>query len=279
MAADMPAETMQGTLYVVATPIGNLDDLSTRAVNVLKSVQIVAAEDTRRTAVLLAHIEHRAPELLSLHEHNEQQQATRLIERLQQGADVALVSDAGTPLVNDPGYTLVGAAAAANVKTVPVPGPSCITAALSVCPLPCQPFGYVGYPAARKSARVKQWQSWLGQGQAVVFLEAPHRIRDTLADLAQLTDRRIMLGRELTKKFEEILVGTADELSHLVREPRGEFVGIVETGTMSDATQVDEQQVLRALLAELSPAQAARIAASICGKRKSEMYALAMALS
>lgn len=268
-----------GVLYVVATPIGHLGDLTRRAEEVLKKVQIVAAEDTRRTRVLLDHIDHRAPELLSLHEHNEHAVADKLLARLQAGADVALVSDAGTPLVNDPGYLLVGAAHAAGIKTVPVPGACSITTAISVCPLACQPFRYVGFLPAKSSARQNALHQWLGAADALVFLEAPHRILATLEDIEAITTRRVMLGRELTKKYETILVGTAAEVAiELGDNPRGEFTCIIEADKPR-AVSYDQERVLSALLKELPPTQAAKIAASICDVKKSEMYELAVRLA
>ena len=225
----MTARSNCGVLYVVATPIGHLGDLTRRAEDVLKAVQIVAAEDTRRTRVLLDHIDHRAPELVSLHEHNEAAMGERLVERLLDGSDVALVSDAGTPLVNDPGYALVQAAHGAGISVVPVPGASAITAALSVCPLPARPFRYVGFLPQKPKARRQALKSWLVHGDALIFLEAPHRILHTLKDIGALCERRVMLGRELTKQFEEVLVGSPDEVAAaLGDEPRGEFTGIVE---------------------------------------------------
>ena len=268
-----------GVLYVVATPIGHLGDLSRRAEEVLKKVQIVAAEDTRRTRVLLEHIDHRAPELVSLHEHNEQSMVERLMTKLQAGANVAVVSDAGTPLVNDPGFLLVQAAHAAGIQAVPIPGPCAITAALSVCPLPCQPFRYVGFLPAKGNARRQQLQDYLAAADALVFLESPRRICATLSDLAVLTERRILLARELTKQYETLYVGSAtDLLEQLGDNPRGEFTCVVESGDAAGVSY-DQQRVLKALLKEMPPAKAAKVAASICDAKKSEMYDLALTLA
>lgn len=268
-----------GVLYIVATPIGHLGDLTRRAETVLKQVQIVAAEDTRRTRVLLDHIGHHVPELLSLHEHNEASMAERLIQRMLEGCDVALVSDAGTPLVNDPGFDLVVAAHDAGLKTVPIPGPCSITAALSVCPLAAQPFRYVGFLPAKSSARRERLGEYLASSDAIVFLEAPHRIVATLKDIEALTSRRIMLARELTKKFETIVVGTATEaLQALGDQPKGEFTCVIEAMPVAGASY-DNHKLLTALLAELPPSKAAKVAATITGAKKSEMYALAMQLS
>jgi len=268
-----------GVLYVVATPIGHLGDLSRRAEDVLKTVQIVAAEDTRRTRVLLDHIAHHVPELVSLHEHNERSMTQKLIERLKQGSDVALVSDAGTPLVNDPGYVLVQATYAEGIRAVPIPGPCAITTALCVCPLACHPFRYVGFAPSRAAARKKALSEWLSSADALVFLETPHRIHATLADLQQLTGRNIMVARELTKQYETIEVGSAaDVAAALGPNPKGEFTCIIEAAE-ARLVSYDHERVLTALLEELPPAKAARIAASICDVKKSEMYDLALQLA
>lgn len=268
-----------GVLFVVATPIGHLGDLSHRGSEVLKQVQIVAAEDTRRTRVLLEHIAHRSPELVSLHEHNEEKVAGRLIERLLGGDDVALVSDAGTPLLNDPGFVLIRLAHDAGITTVPVPGPCAITTALSVCPLPCQPFRYVGFLPAKSNARRQRLSEWLAQSDALVFLESPRRILGALQDIASVSDRRVMLGRELTKQYETILAGTPAELIEALGEhPKGEFTGVIESGDVPQGS-FEQRAVLEALLLELPPARAAKVAAQICSVKKSEMYDLAMQLS
>ena len=268
-----------GALYVVATPIGHLGDLSHRAEAVLKAVQIIAAEDTRRSRVLLDHIDHRAPELLSLHAHNEGALSERLVQRMLAGADVALISDAGTPLVNDPGFELLRAAHAVGLKCVPVPGPCAITTALSVCPLPAHPYRYVGFLPAKAGARRKQLRQWLGGPDALVFLEAPHRIIDTLHDIGEVSERRVMLGRELTKQFETVLTGTPAELiEQLADSARGEFTCIVESGP-ERAVAYDDEKVLTALLKNMPPSQAAKIAAEICGVKKSQMYELALQLA
>ncbi|XOV84310.1 MAG: 16S rRNA (cytidine(1402)-2'-O)-methyltransferase [bacterium] len=275
----MTALPEAGVLYVVATPIGHLGDLTRRAEKVLKSVQIVAAEDTRRTRGLLDHIDHHTPELLSLHEHNEQQLVPKLLARLQAGADIAIVSDAGTPLVNDPGYLLVGAAYEAGIRIVPVPGACAITTALSVCPLPCQPFLYVGFLPAKSSNRQRVLQELLAQSHALVFLEAPHRILASLQDISALCDRRVMIGRELTKQYETILAGKPDDIIQSLGEhPKGEFTCVIEAAAGVSQNH-DQVKVLTALLAELPAAKAAKVAAAICGVRKSEMYDLALTLA
>ena len=270
---------MSGTLYVVATPIGHLGDLSQRAVATLKQVEIIAAEDTRRSGVLLTHIGHQGCQMVSLHDHNEATVSPKLITRLKMGDSVALVSDAGTPLINDPGYRLLQLAWQQDIQVVPIPGPSAVITALSVCPLPSQPFRYVGFLAAKASARRQQLQTWLQHADALVFFESPHRIRHTLEDLGGLTQRRIFLGREMTKQYETFLIGSAEDvLQKLGDPPKGEFVGIVEAGDAAQ-TQYQHQQVLQVLLRELSPAKAARLAAQICGANKRDLYELALTLN
>ena len=270
---------MSGTLYVVATPIGHLGDLSQRAVATLKQVEIIAAEDTRRSGVLLTHIGHQGCQMVSLHDHNEATVGPKLITRLKMGDSVALVSDAGTPLINDPGYRLLQLAWQQDIQVVPIPGPSAVITALSVCPLPSQPFRYVGFLAAKASARRQQLQTWLQHADALVFFESPHRIRHTLEDLGGLTQRRIFLGREMTKQYETFLIGSAEDvLQKLGDPPKGEFVGIVEAGDAAQ-TQYQHQQVLQVLLQELSPAKAARLAAQICGANKRDLYELALTLN
>ena len=270
---------MSGTLYVVATPIGHLGDLSQRAIATLKQVEIIAAEDTRRSGVLLTHIGHEGCQIVSLHDHNEATVSPKLITRLKMGNSVALVSDAGTPLINDPGYRLLQLAWQQDIQVVPIPGPSAVITALSVCPLPSQPFRYVGFLAAKASARRQQLQTWLQHADALVFFESPHRIRHTLEDLGGLTQRRIFLGREMTKQYETFLIGSAEDvLQKLGDPPKGEFVGIVEAGDAAQ-TQYQHQQVLQVLLQELSPAKAARLAAQICGANKRDLYELALTLN
>ena len=219
---------MPGTLYVVATPIGNLEDVTLRALRVLREVSLIAAEDTRRTARLLQHYSI-STRTTSLHEHNERAKTPSLIERLLAGDSIALVSDAGTPVVSDPGTYLVAQAHAAGIRVEPVPGPSAVLAALSGSGLSEREFVFAGFPPNRSKAR----QSWLvtlaAENRVLIFYEAPHRIRRTLADMLQaFGDRRMALGRELTKVHEELVVRPISE--HLSREfeERGEFTLVVE---------------------------------------------------
>lgn len=219
-----------GTLYIVATPIGNLEDITYRAVRVLAGARVIAAEDTRHTRHLLAHYRITTP-VVSYHEQNEERRAAELVRRLAAGDDVAIVSDAGTPAVSDPGFALVRAAVAAGVPVVSVPGASAVTAALTVSGLPPDRFVFLGFLPRKAGERRRVLAALVALPWTLVLFEAPHRIRDTLRDIRDvLGNRRVALARELTKKFEEILRGTVDEVTdHLgSRAPRGEVTLVVE---------------------------------------------------
>jgi 16S rRNA (cytidine1402-2'-O)-methyltransferase len=217
------SETAAGTLFLVATPIGNLEDISLRALRVLREADLVAAEDTRRTSTLLHHYDIRRP-TTSFHEHNEEARVPALVDRLRGGASIALVSDAGTPSVSDPGYRLVRAAIDAGIRVEAVPGPSAALAALVSSGLPTDAFVFAGFPPARAAARKTWLESIRGESRTTVLFEAPHRIRGTLADiLAILGDRQIALGRELTKLHEEVLRGSVSAVLTRLGNPRGEY--------------------------------------------------------
>lgn len=219
-----------GTLYIVATPIGNLEDISLRAVRVLKEVDVIACEDTRHTRVLLNRHGIDAP-LVSYHEHNEATRATELLRALQSGQSVALVSDAGTPVLSDPGFTLVRRAIAAEIPVIAIPGPSAITAALSVAGLPTDRFVFVGFLPRKTAERRRVLLELAPLPWTLVMFEAPHRIAAALRDLhAVLGDRTIVLVREITKKFEEVIRGTASDVLARIQQtpPRGELTLVVE---------------------------------------------------
>ena len=263
----MPA----ATLHVVATPIGNLGDLSPRAQQVLREVAAVCAEDTRRSGQLLAHFGIGTP-LLALHEHNEQQLAERLVARLLAGESLALVSDAGTPLVSDPGYRLVRAARAAGVKVSPVAGPSALVAALSVAGLPSDRFTFEGFLPAKASARRERLAALAGEPRTLVFYESSHRIEESLADLRAAfgDDRPAVLARELTKLFETVLDGTLADLHARVAadadQRKGEFVLVVQgVGEDVDAKLAEGRRVHAILARQLPPSTAAKLAAEITG--------------
>jgi 16S rRNA (cytidine1402-2'-O)-methyltransferase len=214
---------MPGILYVVATPIGNLEDVTLRALRVLREVSLIAAEDTRRTARLLQHYSITTP-TTSLHEHNERTKTPALVERLRRGESIALVSDAGTPLLSDPGTLLVSGAHQAGIKVEPIPGPSAAVSVLSASGAKTQGFVFAGFPPSRSIARKTWLRQFLTEPRAVVFFEAPHRIRRFLDDLRDLFgDRVLTLGRELTKAHEELVVRPISEHIDHLREPKGEY--------------------------------------------------------
>ena len=215
---------MAGILYVVATPIGNLEDVTLRALRILREVSLIAAEDTRRTAKLLQHYSI-STRTTSLHEHNEHQKTPRLVDRLRAGESVALVSDAGTPAISDPGQTLVEAARAAGVRVESIPGPSAVMAAISASGLNASEFVFLGFSPARLNA-LKEWVARVAaEGRLAIFFEAPHRIRRTLEELAAVTgpDRVVAVGRELTKTHEELVIKPISAVLAELGVPRGEF--------------------------------------------------------
>ncbi len=275
-----------GTLWVVATPIGHMGDLSPRAAEILGAVDWVAAEDTRRTGRLLADIGAR-PRRFSLHEHNEASRVPRLLRLLAAGRSGAVVSDAGTPLLSDPGWRLVRAAADAGVPVAPVPGPSSIAAALSVAGLEADRFVFDGFLPAREAARRKRLAELAAEPRTVVAFEAPHRIVAALTDLAEAlgADRRVALARELTKVHETVLRGSAQEvLERVAAEPEqqlGEMVLVVAGAPEPDpdAEAGAADGTLRALLEEgIAVKQAARIAARLTGARRNALYQRALEL-
>ncbi|MGH2406013.1 MAG: 16S rRNA (cytidine(1402)-2'-O)-methyltransferase [bacterium] len=221
-----------GTLYLAATPIGNLEDITLRAIRVLKEVSLIACEDTRRTRGLLAHHEIRTP-VISLHEHNERARIPQILKMLQDGKSVALVSDAGTPAVSDPGAALVAAAARAELPIVSVPGPSAVTAAVALADFPAGAFAFLGFPPRRPNERKRFLSALADLPMALVIFEAPHRIHETLSDIEEiLGPRRAVMARELSKMHEEILRGTAAEIrAALATSPRGEVTLVIEGST------------------------------------------------
>jgi len=274
----------RGTLQVVATPIGNLADLSPRAQQVLGGADVIAAEDTRRTLQLLQSLGISRP-LVSLFEHNESQRVPQLLERLAAGQSVALVSDAGTPLLSDPGFELVRAASRAGFAVQAIPGPSAITAALAVAGLPTQRFCFEGFLPARAAERRSALAALAHEPRTLVFFEAPHRIRATLADLAAEfgAEREAVVTRELTKAHESIYRGTLAELGLTAARDenfeRGEITLVVAGATPADAAAADPAQLRRTvdiLLKELPPGRAAAVAAQLTGATRATAYALAM---
>ncbi len=268
---------MSGTLYVVATPIGNLEDLTARARTALASVDLVAAEDTRHTGRLLSSIGAK-PALLALHDHNEEQACKSVMDALRAGKDVALVSDAGTPLISDPGYRLVRAAHAEQVRVVPIPGASAVTAALSAAGLATDRFCFEGFPPAKRAAR-RTWLAALAQEErTLVFYESVHRIADCLADMADTFggDRKAFLGRELTKLHEQCVQAPLGELQRRVDAAeipqKGEFVLVVAGAEAEAAPAADVDRILVLLGESLGPRDASRIAAELTGHKKNALY-------
>jgi len=275
----MSATPASGRLYVVATPIGNLEDISQRALRVLAEADVVAAEDTRHSRALLARHGVDRP-LLALHEHNEEQQARRLVERLCAGESVALISDAGTPLLSDPGYRLVGLAAEAGIEVVAVPGASAVTAALSISGLPTDRFAFEGFLPARGAARRKALDHLRSETRTLVFFESSHRIADCLQDLAAEfgAERRAAVCREMTKQFETVLRGSLGELRQRVADDpdqrRGEFVLVVAGSDAAPGAALPEAVRLARELAPLVGAsQAARTAARLYDVPRRDVYA------
>jgi len=263
---------------VVATPIGNLDDISLRALELLSKVDLITAEDTRRSRVLMTRHGLSRP-MQALHEHNEEQKAPQIVERLLHGESVALVSDAGTPLLSDPGYRLVTLAAEAGVEVVTIPGPSSITAALSVSGLPVDRFAFEGFLPSRRSARTKWLAKLKGESRTLVFFESSHRIRDSLADLEAILggERQAALCRELTKQFETVLRGTLAEIRRRVDEDpnqcKGEIVLVVCGSAESEESSFPAALGLaRELREALGASQAARLAARIHGVSRRDLY-------
>ncbi len=267
-----------GTLHVVATPIGNLADLSPRALDTLRAVAAICAEDTRHTRQLLAHFGVERP-LLALHEHNEDEIAERLVARLTAGETLALVSDAGTPLVSDPGFRLVRAARAAGIRVSPVPGASALVTALSVAGLPSDRFVFEGFLPAKAGARRARLATLAGEPRTLRFYESAHRIEEALADcvVAVGADRQAVVARELTKLFETVLDGTLAQLHARVvadaNQRKGEFVLLVQgAGDDVDARVAEGRRVYAKLGEHLPPSTAAKLAAEITGAPRKALY-------
>jgi len=276
--------TLSGNLYVVATPIGNLDDISQRALQVLKEVDLVAAEDTRHSRKLLNFfgLEKR---LLSLHEHNEKDKTQRLLEKLQAGQSIALISDAGTPLISDPGYPLVNECRLHDIDVIPVPGPNAMIAALSVSGLPTDSFLFCGFPPRQSGKRRELFESLKKHTATLVFYESSHRITDCLDDAVAVFghDRPACIARELTKLYETVkmasLIDVADFVSSDPHQQKGEFVLMVQgisQAEKTDDTAIDADKLLAALLEELPVKKAAAITAKLTGHKKNELYQRAL---
>ena len=272
-----------GTLFVVATPIGNLQDLTPRALQVLRDVSLIAAEDPRHSARLMQHFGIATP-MTACHDHNERDKGQRLVERMLAGDDIALISDAGTPLISDPGFHLVRQAREAGIKVSPVPGACALIAALSAAGMPSDRFAFEGFLPAKAHGRQQRLQALLEEPRTWLVYEAPHRLLDCLRDMQQVlgAQRRVLLARELTKTFETLHAAPLDELVAWVAadtdQQRGECVLVVEGAPEPEADEVSAQalHVLDLLLAELPVKRAARLAAEITGVRKNLLYQVAL---
>ena len=277
--------TNNGLLYVVATPIGNLGDITLRALEILKAVDAIAAEDTRHTSGLLSHFGI-SKKLIAVHEHNEHQSAEKLLQQLKAGENIALVTDAGTPGISDPGAVVVDFVRKAGIKVVPIPGASAVIAALSASGIAQNGFLFHGFLPASGAARRKALEVLKTQTVTLVFYEAPHRIVESIVDMAAVLglERRITIARELTKTFETIHscnLGDAEAwLLSDANQQRGEFVLLVEAAAAKDAEEIPEEtvRVLKLLLAELPLKQAVKLATEITREKKNVLYDFALQL-
>jgi len=275
---------MPGVLYIVATPIGNLDDISLRAISTLKAVELIAAEDTRHSKFLLNHlgIDTR---MISCHEHNEESRCAEILQLLTDGCDVALISDAGTPLISDPGFRLVRAAREVGIKVSPIPGANSAIAALSAAGVATSSFHFYGFLSSRKQQRATQLEALREVDGTLLLFESSHRIKALLTQLAQIfVGRQCVIAKELTKLHEQFLYGEAGELLVLLNRDnaltRGEFVVLIDNSGFVGARQsaVDEVVMLRVLLEEVPVKVAVRIAARLGDRKKNDLYQLALQL-
>ena len=273
------------TLYVVATPIGNLQDMSPRAVETLQQVDLIAAEDTRHSAPLMQHFAITTP-MMAVHDHNERQRSEAIVERLQQGQSIALISDAGTPLISDPGYHLVTAVREAGFRVVPIAGPSALIAALSVAGVATDKFTFMGFLPAKSSHRCQVLESIMANTHTHIFYESPHRIVDSVADMLKVfgPERHLVIARELTKTFETVNSGRIDDMQTWLladsNQQRGEFVLMVAGASEPEAEAMDAEtdKLLQALLEELPIKKAAALAAKLTPHKKKALYDRALQL-
>jgi len=277
------ATSNQGILYVVATPIGNLGDMVPRAVETLQTVAVIAAEDTRHSSRLLSHFDIKTP-CVAYHDHSDEQRTEQLISRLLAGDSVALISDAGTPLVSDPGYRLVRSARQAGIQVVPIPGACAMIAALSAAGLPSDRFAFEGFLPAKETARCAYLEGVANDSRTLIFYEAPHRILETLHDMANVFggEREVVMARELTKTFETIKGDKVADLAAWVaqdtNQQRGEIVLLVHGAAKQEAGDITPEQmrVMDILLEELPVKQAASLGAKLTGLKKNFLYQWAL---
>ncbi len=270
---------MAGTLYIVATPIGNLEDLSPRAQRILAEVDLIVAEDTRHSGTLLHHFGIETP-MRSMHEHNELERIDGLLQRLQQGKSIAQISDAGTPLINDPGYRLAQAAKRAEIEVTAIPGPSALLMALTLSGLPVDRFSFEGFLPAKQGARQQLLESLVAEVRTMLFFESPKRVKAALEAMRHALggERRVAVARELTKLHESVHTAPLEELVEWIEEDpnrqRGEFVLVVEGAAEQQGDLVEAERIVRLLAAELPPRKAAALAAEITGLKKNQLYRL-----
>jgi len=276
---------MTGTLFIVATPIGNLDDISFRAVEILKSVDLVLAEDTRHSKKLLKHLNIAKP-IRAFHEHNEREKMKAIIGELHSGKSIALISDAGTPLISDPGYFLVAQAKKEGLRVVPIPGASALITALSASGLASDSFTFLGFLPSKQTARVKLLKSLVGRTETSIFYESPKRILATLTDMHSIygDSREVCLAKELTKVFETIQTGSIPNLIDYLtidqNHQKGEFVILISATDKINIAEAETQlnSLLPILCAELGASKAAKLAAKITGIDKKQCYKRALDL-
>lgn len=272
----------KGIIYVVATPIGNLEDITLRAIRILREVHFIAVEDTRHSQKLLKHL-NIAASLVALHDFNEKQRAEKLLKKVLEGASLALISDAGTPLISDPGYTLIQAAHEQGVTISPIPGPCAAIAALCASGLPTDRFVFEGFLPVKSKARHDRLQALCEEPRTLIFYEAPHRILEVVDDLNRIFggSRKVTLAKEITKTFETIYATDLEGLKNWLEEQpirqKGEFVLVVKGQTESRSSlKLDEDKVLAILQAELPLKQAVSLAAKILGQKKNAVYKKAL---
>jgi len=276
---------MSGTLFIVATPIGNLDDITFRAVETLKSVNLVLAEDTRHSQKILNHFNIKTP-VSAFHDYNEREKCNTVVDKLKQGDSIALISDAGTPLISDPGYILVSAAKKNSVNVVPIPGPSALITALSASGIPSDRFSFFGFLPSKQNARIKTLKTFASRPETIIVYESPKRIMATLTDMLFVfgEEREVCLAKELTKTFETILTTNIPNLiDYISADPghqKGEFVLLISSTANKGQLELDQQldRLLLVLCSEMGSSKAAKLAAKITGIDKKYCYQRAIEL-
>ncbi len=276
---------MSGVLYIVATPIGNLDDITLRAIEILRTVDLVAAEDTRHSQHLLSHLGV-SKKMLSLHEHNERDRIQQILNYLEAGQQIALVSDAGTPLISDPGFPLVRATIEAGFRVIPIPGVSSIITALSAAGLPTDKFSFHGFLPHKNAERVKRLESLKNSDGTHVLLESTHRIERLLQQIMQvMPESQVVLAKELTKRHETFIRGSAEQCLQVFEQDallkKGEFVVLIYQliADKDDSVDLDAEKMLALLMQEMPLKKAVKLAVSLSGLKKNELYKMALVLS